>query len=66
MSRADFDVRPINGPFRVLKAGRRRERLHLGFGAAEAAALRLAEADPGNTYVITQEIALVERVKERP
>ncbi len=61
MSRGDFDVHAAAGPYRVCKAGRRRERLHLRFADAEAAALSLVTANPGDTFVITQEVARVER-----
>jgi hypothetical protein len=59
MSRADFDVVPIKGEYRIRQAGRRRDNSHGTFGRAEAAALRLAEANPGAEFIITQEIARV-------
>ena len=53
------DVTPIRGAYRILKDGRRRDTTYDRFSGAEAAALRLVEANPGETFVITQEVALV-------
>ena len=57
------DVTPIRGAFRICKDGRRRDVTYDRFSGAEAAALRLLAANPGETFVITQEVA---RVGERP
>lgn len=61
MNRGDLDVIPITGDYRVHKAGRRRDTAYGSFSRAEAAATRLVEAHPSDTFVITQEIARVER-----
>lgn len=61
MSRRDFDVHAAAGAYRVQKAGRRGDAPYHRFAAAEAAALRLVAANPGETFVITQEVARVER-----
>lgn len=54
------DVAPIRGPFHVRKADTRREPVrHKHFSAAEAEAERLASLDPGATYVIAQDVAIV-------
>lgn len=59
MTRGDFDVIPARGPYRICKAGRRRDSTHDRFATAEAAALRLVEDHPGETFIITQEVARV-------
>jgi hypothetical protein len=64
MSRADFDVVPFKGEYRIRQAGRRRDSTYGTFGRAEAAALRLAEANPGATFIITREEARVSRRRE--
>lgn len=61
MSRGDFDVILIRGEYRVRMEGARRDTTHGTFSRAEAAALRLAEDNPGATFIITQEVARVER-----
>ena len=61
MSRGNFDVIPGKGAYRVCKSGRRRERLYQRFADAEATALELVEANPDETFVITQEVARVRR-----
>ncbi|WP_047866993.1 hypothetical protein [Sphingomonas paucimobilis] len=53
------DVIAIKGPFTVRAASARRIRKHDRFAQAESAALRLAEANPGVTFVICQEVAQV-------
>ena len=60
MSRGDFDVIGAAGPYRVHKAnGWRRGVTHDRFAAAEAEALRLVAANPGESFVITREVACV-------
>ncbi|TCP36526.1 hypothetical protein [Sphingomonas sp. BK235] len=61
MSRGDFDVLAAAGPYRVQKDGRRRGIAHRRFADAEAAALHLVEANPGETFIITREVARVGR-----
>lgn len=61
MNRADFNVLPTRGGYRIHKAGAGRAIVHGSFSRAEAAALRLAEDHPGDTFVITREVALVQR-----
>lgn len=66
MSRGDFDVRAAAGPYRVHKAnGWRRGVTHDRFAAAEAEALRLVAANPGDSFIITQEVARVQRLSQR-
>ena len=60
----DFDVTAIRGPYQVRKADQRKRHprvKYMTFSAAEAAAARLIEANPGETFVITQEVARVAR-----
>lgn len=61
MSRGDFDVLVGDGPYRIQKAGRRRDVAHGRFATAEAAALRLVAAFPDETFIITREVARVSR-----
>ncbi|MEH3122013.1 MAG: hypothetical protein PGN16_08545 [Sphingomonas phyllosphaerae] len=65
MSRGDFDVIAAAGPYRVQLDGRRRGVAHDRFAAAEAEALRLVAANPGASFVITQEVARVQRAGHR-
>lgn len=53
------DVTPIRGAFTIRAASARRIRKHDRFAQAESAALRLADANPGVTFVICQEVAKV-------
>ena len=63
---ADFDVVPVRGGcYAVQKVDRYRGRRHERFSAAEEAAARLVEANPGQAFVITQEVALVRRHEPR-
>ncbi len=61
MSRIDYDVLSVAGSYRVQKAGRRRDTAHQRFSDAEAAALRLAQANPDDTFIITREVARVQQ-----
>lgn len=66
MSRGDFDVDTVTGPYRVHKAnGWRRGNTHHRFAAAEAEALRLVAANPNDSFIITQEVARVQRFGQR-
>lgn len=65
MARCDFDVVPVAGAYRVHKAGRRRDTAHQRFSDAEAAAARLVEANPEDTFIITREVARVQRHQEK-
>lgn len=65
MTGADLDVASVKGAFRIQKDGRRRDTSYGTFGRAEAAALRLVEANPAETFIITQEVARVERAQQR-
>lgn len=56
---ADIDVVPIKGPYRIQKDGRRGGRPHCSFSEAEAEALRLTADHPGDTFIITREVARV-------
>ena len=62
---AAFDVTSIRGRYQVLKAERRRAVLHPSFSIAEAEALRLADANPGCDFIITQEVARVTRAESK-
>ncbi|MHA0333699.1 hypothetical protein [Sphingomonas aquatilis] len=62
---ADIDVVAIKGPYRIQKDGRRGGRQHCSFSAAEAEALRLTADNPGDTFIITQEVARVQRSHPR-
>jgi len=62
---ASHDVAAVRGSFRILKDGRRRDTSYGSFSRAEAAALRLAEANPAEAFIITQEVARVERRQSR-
>jgi hypothetical protein len=61
MTRMDLTVDPIRGEYRIRKEGRRRDASYGTFSRAEAAAIRLVTANPGDTFVITQEVARVRR-----
>ncbi len=61
MTRGDIDVLPIRGGYRIHKAERRRGTVYGSFSRAEAAALRLAEDHPEDAFVVTQEVARIER-----
>lgn len=61
MSRGAFDVLAAAGPYRVQKDGRRRGVAHGRFADAEAEALRLVASNPGECFIITQEVARVQR-----
>ncbi len=66
MSRGNFDVHAAAGPYRVQKdGGHRRGVAHDRFAAAEAEALRLVAANPGSSFIITQEVARVQRADPR-
>lgn len=56
---AHIDVAPIHGSYTVRSIDARRLRKHDRFSQAESEALRLAEANPGSTFVICQEVARV-------
>ena len=62
---SDHDVTPIRGAFTVSALDARRIVRIDRFSAAEAAALRLAAANPGKTFVICQEVARVAPAKEK-
>lgn len=62
---SDADVVAIRGEYRIRKAGRRRDVSYGTFRRAEAAALRLVEANPDDTFIITQEVARVQREPRR-
>jgi len=53
------DVTAIKGPYTVRSANQRRIVKHGRFSQAESEALRLAQANPGATFVICQEVATV-------
>lgn len=61
MKRGDFDVSPAAGRYRVQLDGRRRDVVHDRYATAEAEALRLVAANPGASFIITQEVARVQR-----
>lgn len=55
-----IDTTRFCGPFRLHKAEQARpRRLHPTFEAAESEAVRLIEQNPGDTFVISQEVARV-------
>lgn len=57
-----IDVQAIRGPYSVRKAGGRRPPVsHQTFGDAERAAGRLIAEQPEDTFIISQEVALVRR-----
>ncbi|MGI4947403.1 MAG: hypothetical protein ACRYHC_01730 [Janthinobacterium lividum] len=62
MRPCDFDVLPFNGRYLIHRSTASRSR-HETFGAAEAEALRLASRDPDGTFIITQEVARVQRAR---
>ena len=62
---ADFDVVPIDGSYRIQKDGRRRGRSHGSYSEAEAEALRLTVDNPGDTFIISREVARVHHKDQR-
>lgn len=60
-----IDVMPITGRYTVRAINQRRTIRHDRFGQAETEALRLAQANPGSTFVICQEVATVGPTENR-
>lgn len=62
---SDADATPVRLAYRIHKDSRRRDVTYDRFSRAEAAARRLVEADPGETFVITQEVACVAPIPKK-
>lgn len=60
---SSHDVTPFRGAFTIRSLDARRMTRHDRYASAEAAALRLAAANPDRTFVICQEVARVTPAK---
>lgn len=62
---AHLNVVPVDGSYRIQKDGRRRGRSHGSYSEAEAEALRLTVDNPGDTFIISREVARVHHKDRR-